>query len=144
MIPMQCPGCSQHLQIADHFAGKTGRCDKCGAEISVPRPTAMAVAAVLPTSLIHCPDCGHEVSKRAGACPKCGAPLSEPSEPIASAQTIELTDKRLKIQLVFAVALMFGGLMVGLVVGFNAGALTTMAGLCWWLVARVAIWWHHE
>ena len=28
-------------------------------------------------NLIQCPDCGHQVSKRAAQCPNCGAPQSQ-------------------------------------------------------------------
>lgn len=30
-------------------------------------------------SLVHCPDCGHEVSLNAAACPNCGTPLAAPA-----------------------------------------------------------------
>lgn len=32
-------------------------------------------------SLIHCPECGHEISQAAIACPSCGRPINEPGTP---------------------------------------------------------------
>ncbi len=33
-------------------------------------------------SLVHCPECGHEISQAAIACPSCGRPINAPTRPI--------------------------------------------------------------
>ncbi len=47
--------------------------------------------------LIHCPECGHEVSASAVACPSCGRPLTpkvEPVRPVAAAPVAVRTTRR--------------------------------------------------
>ena len=144
MILTDCPQCGQELRIADKYAGQTGRCDKCGAAITVPGSSLM----VAPTEghatslLIDCPDCGHAVSKRANACPRCGAPVH--SGVGVAVQTIELTSKRLKFLVLIGFLIMFAGLTAAVYGEIGIGILAVMVGVVWWFVARVMIWWHHE
>lgn len=71
-------------------------------------------------ALIKCPECGTEVSDKAAACPKCGCPIAEENtrgplladlkqEQKDTVQTIELTGKRYKVQLLFASLLIIVG-----------------------------------
>jgi len=38
MIAMVCPHCGNRLSIPEGYAGKSGKCKKCGGHIAVPRP----------------------------------------------------------------------------------------------------------
>jgi len=85
MIDFSCPHCGHSIAIDDRFAGKTGKCARCGNKATVPEraapspPVATAVAtAVVPSkytqlNLQQCEDCDGMVSLRAIACPHCGA-----------------------------------------------------------------------
>ncbi len=51
-------------------------------------------------ALINCPECGKEISNRAGACPNCGCPIGEVSNPLqeknAKIQQVEVTGIKVK------------------------------------------------
>jgi len=97
MIPMQCPSCGQQLQIPDQYAGQTGKCQHCGAAITVPfaspaehsqpnhspppipESPQQAQKSKQKKSLAVCKDCGNEISKKAQTCPYCGAPRKRQS-----------------------------------------------------------------
>ena len=36
MISFQCPACGKKLKVKDEFAGKKGKCPKCGNVINIP------------------------------------------------------------------------------------------------------------
>lgn len=76
-------------------------CPKCGramasgrmlCEACAPAPSAPVATLELAPNLIQCPDCGREVSARAGACPQCGAPIAptgrQPASPANMRQLI--------------------------------------------------------
>jgi len=98
MIRFTCPACGRSYDLTDDLLGHKIECE-CGAKFRAERPASPPAAAPpsdksgpsdksddpprLPASLMYCPDCGREVSRRAPACPHCGAPLqaSAPDEP---------------------------------------------------------------
>ncbi len=67
-------------------------------------------------ALISCPECGTEVSDKAGACPKCGCPISRssPSQPVAQDAVASVaTDKaRVTIRKDLLRLLYFGGVAI--------------------------------
>ena len=65
------------VTIDEARAGQLVDCPKCSKAIRVPAPTQ---------SLSSCPDCGHQVSKRAESCPHCGAPLANYGAPLTKTQ----------------------------------------------------------
>jgi ubiquitin-protein ligase len=42
MIDFVCPSCHQRFSVANHLAGRSGKCKKCGAAITVPQVSAPA------------------------------------------------------------------------------------------------------
>jgi DNA-directed RNA polymerase subunit RPC12/RpoP len=50
--------------------------------------------------LMLCPDCGHEVSKRAATCPHCGAPIASTVAPPPAAASTAMTCPSCNVQLV--------------------------------------------
>lgn len=42
-------------------------------------------------ALIHCPECGNEISNEAVACPNCGRPLSSPTPVIQRKEFVTVT-----------------------------------------------------
>lgn len=101
-------------------------------------------------ALIECPDCKKSVSDRAPACPQCGAPIATSAEqrsigtPVV---TIQGTSKRLKGQLLLAVALGVAGIFMfygGDRDSSGFGLILLLVGSIWGLIARLRIWWHHE
>ena len=110
-------------------------------------------------SLIKCPECGNEVSDKATSCPKCAYPISPKPAEIPkpedkpTVQTIELTSKPFKLQILLSVLAMIGG-CIGMVTtagtdGSSDGPpvfwmVVFFAGCLWLIVTRFLIWWHHE
>jgi uncharacterized membrane protein YvbJ len=104
--------------------------------------------------LIACPDCSTQVSNRAPTCPKCGAPIAGRSEAIAVGTplvTTQATSKRLKVHTLVAILAAVIGViwMVGAAHSANPsssaiGMLLLLAGMCWFVVTRARIWWHHK
>ena len=39
-IPFQCPQCGKESQVADQYAGQTGKCSECGSSITIPSAPA--------------------------------------------------------------------------------------------------------
>jgi len=107
-------------------------------------------------ALIACPDCSTQVSDRAPTCPKCGAPIAgrlEAEAAGAALTTVQETSKRLKVHILISSLCFWGGLIwvVVAVQDAQAGAtpnpipsLLTIAGLFWYIVTKVRIWWHHK
>lgn len=77
-------------------------------------------------SLITCHECGRQVSSEAAACPNCGAPprIANVGTPLA---TVQLTSKRLKLYLVIAAILFWGGI----VTSFTFMYLATSGPILW-------------
>lgn len=44
-IEFSCPACKQRFRVKDEFAGKTTKCTKCKAAMTVPAPPAPVLAA---------------------------------------------------------------------------------------------------
>ena len=81
-------------------------------------------------ALIECPDCHQQISNSAPACPHCGRPIRE-----ARADRELLSDKgqetdvrrgtqRSKMRYELGGAVAFGGIILGIFVGFAASSLT--------------------
>ena len=104
-------------------------------------------------ALINCPDCGSEVSDRAAMCPKCACPIAKGSPTLTAegpVQLIEQSAKKYKLrQLSAGLLMIFGFILIifnffsGLNGVSDIGLLLFVAGLIWYIVARVATWWHH-
>jgi proline racemase len=113
--------------------------------------------------LMNCPECNQQVSGRAKACPKCAYPINPsvrpatPGAPLAASaavarvQTVEQTSKALKGQVLASVLLVMAGTFMTCASaaaeapGFGAAAgLLAFAGVVWFIVTRIRIWWHHE
>lgn len=103
--------------------------------------------------LVPCPECGRRVSSMAAACPSCGHPtMGGMTAQGHRVKTIEKTGKRFKFQQ--AVCLLG---MIASCAAMIWGAADTAAHLtylllgivgmfftvCWWILIRLWIWWHH-
>ena len=108
-------------------------------------------------ALINCPECEKQVSDKAVSCPNCGyavaaATVSTSANQGDSAakkvQTVELTAKRYKLQQVLAVLLLGIGVVAAIGSPPESNSvlpgLMMFAGLTWFIVARILIWWHHR
>lgn len=110
--------------------------------------------------LDNCPHCGHPVSGKGYANIACKTesrnqliqelepPLYKEPKPV---QTIELTSKRYKLQLVLSVLLIIVGI-VAMIYSYNSkgqssagvwGILSVVFGFIWFLTTRIVIWWNH-
>lgn len=107
-------------------------------------------------ALVNCPECEKQISSAAANCPHCGIPIAAAADTAAtgtSLTTIQETAKRFKIQLLGAWGLLFIGLTM-LFVDVKAAAAGSdasgyagfpiMAAVCWWVVTKFRIWWHHR
>lgn len=107
-------------------------------------------------SLINCPECKHEISEFAATCSSCGLQVASAKEarPVGSAiMTVQETSKRLRLHTLGAIAAILFG-MVWLIIQANSGqeggatspvhGLLIFAGLAWYIISRVRIWWHHS
>jgi uncharacterized membrane protein YvbJ len=104
-------------------------------------------------ALIKCPECGTEVSDKAPQCPKCSYPISTipAGQKVEDVQTIQQTSKRFKKQIIIAVILLIGGIIV-LAIGADGkryglagvGILAIILGVVWYIIVRIRIWWHHK
>ena len=109
-------------------------------------------------ALIKCSECHHEVSDRAASCPKCGAPIANAVATGTSTVTTESTSKRMKKHQLIGVALLISGILTTCIgqraptvekmtssdMTFAAiGLLLFLAGITWYIVARIRSWWHH-
>lgn len=108
-------------------------------------------------ALINCPECGRQVSDKAVSCPGCGYAVaaatvsSGDTQGVSTSkkvQTVELTAKRYKLQQLLAALLIAIGVVI--VIGSPPESksavpgLMIFAGLVWFIVARILIWWHHR
>ena len=97
----ECDKCGGRLEFDSEHAGTEIDCPHCQSKtiLQIPGQTTTPLnnaPSTPPSSLISCPDCGRDVSKRASSCPHCGAPLQAPSlvpppvqqSPGASAQAV--------------------------------------------------------
>jgi len=103
-------------------------------------------------ALIKCPDCGTEVSDKAEKCPKCHCPIANTGKE-EKPQVVELTSKKLKLQMIWAILLIPFGLIViflgTLGKNFNSiilfiGFLMMIIGAIWAIIIKTKIWWHHK
>ena len=112
-------------------------------------------------ALIKCSECGRQVSDKAESCPQCGAPIASALETEAAGiklRTIQQTSKRLKAHILISAVLFWGGLVWMIVVMRSASSggvppspvvtmlaiLMMVAGLVWYAVTKLRVWWHHK
>ena len=83
-MKIQCPHCSQKYEVGEEFIGQAVHCEKCEKDFIVEESGNVPSAGTDSSNscLFSCPDCGHEVSKRASTCPHCGAPLQAEAAPV--------------------------------------------------------------
>jgi uncharacterized membrane protein YvbJ len=94
-------------------------------------------------SLIKCVDCGTEVSDKAERCPKCACPIAI-NQTVEKTQVIEQTSKRLKLQLLIGIGVLFLG-FISLFSGSSGGAMVFLIlGFIIIIASRISIWWNHE
>lgn len=102
-------------------------------------------------ALIHCPECGKDMSKAAALCPGCGAPVVAAAAETDAAEATQATGKKLRIQQLIAVLLVIIGPLMILIGGSNPnihqgsgaamfGLLALLIGLIWLIVVRIRIW----
>jgi uncharacterized membrane protein YvbJ len=97
---------------------------------------------------MFCPKCGKEIPDGSKFCPYCGYQIAKVKGE-ERVQTIELTSKRLKKQLLYSVALIIVGLiLVGSGKPGSAtqyfGGFVIFIGFVWLIVTRIKIWWNHK
>ena len=69
MIKFACPNCRESIRVDDKYAGKRGKCPKCGNAVRVPKRSTSITFA--------CEGCGHTIkvperyAGKQGKCPKC-------------------------------------------------------------------------
>ena len=69
MIKFACPSCSKSMRVDDSYAGKKGKCPKCGNTLEVPEQSALIE--------FECESCDYTIKVAAaaagkkGRCPKC-------------------------------------------------------------------------
>ena len=102
-------------------------------------------------SLIKCPDCEKQISDSATSCPNCGRPNKQQKN---ETQTIELTNKSLKMQSALAMLVIFIG-FIAIAIGItgegkapdqfakNIGIILTIVGFIWLFVVKAQTWWKH-
>lgn len=104
-------------------------------------------------ALIKCPECGTQVSEKAQQCPKCSYPISTipAGKKVEDVQTIQQTSKRFKKQIIVAVLLLIGGIIVIAIAAdakkyglAGVGILATILGVVWYIIVRLRIWWNHK
>ncbi len=82
-MQVQCPGCSQMLEVADAHAGQVVNCPKCQGQMQLPAATVPAQAVVPtpasegPDATKQCPFCGETVLRVAKKCKHCKTDLPE-------------------------------------------------------------------
>lgn len=82
MIEAVCPSCGARYRVNEAWAGRTARCKKCGAKVSIQSspaaevvPAAEAAPSADATKL--CPYCGERIRVEAVKCRFCGEYLTE-------------------------------------------------------------------
>jgi hypothetical protein len=111
--------------------------------------------------LIKCSECGRQVSDKAESCPQCGAPIASALEAAAAGvklRTIQQTSKGLKTHILISAVLFWGGIVWLIVIVRSASSggvppspvvsmiaiLMIVAGLVWYAVTKLRVWWHHR
>ena len=104
-------------------------------------------------ALIKCPERNNQVSSTAVSCPQCGAPIADSPDNITQLTTIQLTAKRLKVQIVFS-SLAFWVGIIWFFFGFAGegensslspvAAILIVISIIWFIVTKIRIWWHHK
>jgi uncharacterized protein YacL len=112
---------------------------------------------------MFCPNCGKEIPDGSNFCPFCGYQITGGSEK-EKVQTVELTSKRLKAQLLFAIlTIVIGFLLLSIgsyklhLTAFSSsgpspigtiisviGTITMLIGIVWYVITRIMIWWYHR
>lgn len=97
--------------------------------------------------LQDCESCGGQVSSDAASCPHCGHPVGSPTDRPRSERTVttQATGKKAKAhQLIAALVAIVGVIMI---VGPDQPSpfapLLILAGLIWFLAARIYAWWQY-
>jgi TM2 domain-containing membrane protein YozV len=117
---------------------------------SVMSRTTPLIPPILGATLIKCPDCGKDVSRRAASCPHCGAPIS--GQPVSAPpvhqtvhQVMAIPQRYPKSRLAYVVlALLVGGLGIhNFYAGYVGRGLVQLAVLLTmgWLIVPVVVLW---
>jgi len=107
-------------------------------------------------ALITCPECQAKVSNQASACPHCGFPFAR-GGPIRTkdnqTRLVEKTAKRYKAAGCLSGLMILTGVVLA-IVGLKSappsesqvvlGIGLLLIGSVWYLLNRVAAWWHHD
>ncbi len=76
MIKFACSKCSKTIRVDEKYAGKKGKCPKCGTAVVVPERSTIIE--------FHCDGCGAKIkvpdrhAGKKGKCPKCQVPIVVP------------------------------------------------------------------
>jgi uncharacterized membrane protein YvbJ len=95
---------------------------------------------------MFCPKCGKEIPDGSKFCPYCGYQIAKVDKE-EKVQTIELTSKGLKKQLLFAVLIIIIGILFAAVGGSTSagiGGFLIFVGIVWLIITRIKIWWYHK
>ena len=97
---------------------------------------------------MFCPNCGKQIPDGSKFCTLCGYKIAKVDEE-EKVQTIELTSKRLKKQLLLAVlTIIIGGLFAvgrsGKSTPTTIGGFLIVVGVVWLIITRIRIWWYHK
>ncbi len=69
MIKFSCPNCGQSIRVDDRYAGRSGKCPRCGTAVAVPSQSSIVT--------FRCGSCGTKIkvsslqAGRKGRCPSC-------------------------------------------------------------------------
>jgi len=90
-------------------------------------------------SLIQCPECSKPISDLSEKCIHCGFPAGQDK-----AQTIEMTSKDLKGQILLSVLLFIASILFYFKTGNEIALVVALAACGWYLITKLSIWWNHE